>query len=63
MQQWLQYLAILADRLVNSQGVVAKEVRLGLKSVKILLKPFVVVLFQGALREGDGSLPQALKGL
>ena len=28
MQQWLQYPAILADRLVNSQGVVAKEVRL-----------------------------------
>ena len=28
MQQWLQYLAILADQLANSQGVVAKEVRL-----------------------------------
>ena len=28
MQQWLQYLAILADRLANSQGVVTKEVRL-----------------------------------
>ena len=28
MQQWLRYLAILADQLANSQGVVAKEVRL-----------------------------------
>ena len=26
MQQWLQYLAILADRLANSQGILAKEV-------------------------------------
>ena len=30
MQQWLRYLAILADRLANSQGVVMKEVSLGL---------------------------------
>ena len=28
MQQWLRYPAILADRLANSQGVIAKEVRL-----------------------------------
>ena len=28
MQQWLWYLAILANRLANSQGVVAKEVRI-----------------------------------
>ena len=27
MQQWLRYPAILANRLVNSQGVVVKEVR------------------------------------
>ena len=26
MQQWLHYLAILADRLANSQGVLSKEV-------------------------------------
>ena len=26
MQQWLQYLAILADCLANSQGVLSKEV-------------------------------------
>ena len=26
MQQWLRYLAILADRLANSQGVLLKEV-------------------------------------
>ena len=26
MQQWLQYPAILADRLANSQGVLSKEV-------------------------------------
>ena len=26
MQQWLRYPAILADRLANSQGVIAKEV-------------------------------------
>ena len=26
MQQWLRYLAILADRLANSQGVLSKEV-------------------------------------
>ena len=46
MQQWLWYPAILADRLVNSQGVVAKEVRLIVKLVKAPLKSlFVVVLF------------------
>ena len=26
MQQWLQYLEILADHLANSQGILAKEV-------------------------------------
>ena len=34
MQQWLRYPAILADRLVNSQGVVAKEVSFIIKLIK-----------------------------
>ena len=36
MQQWLQYLVILADCLANSQGVLSKEV-IGLSQVFALL--------------------------
>ena len=45
MQQWLRYPAIMADRLANSQGVVAKEVKRLIKPVRVLLKLFIVVLF------------------
>ena len=58
MQQWLHYLAILADHLANSQGILAKEV-IGLLN---LLDPFinqlVVFLFQKDVSERDGGLPQ-----
>ena len=36
MQQWLRYLAILADRLANSQGVLSKEV-IGYLNLFVLL--------------------------
>ena len=50
MQQWLRYLAILADRLANSQGVVAKEVRLIIKLIRALLKPCSCLLLRGIMR-------------
>ena len=41
MQQWLRYLAILADRLANSQGVVAKEVKICfIKSIRTFINNF-----------------------
>ena len=45
MQQWLCYLAILANCLANSQGILAKEVFVFIWFVWILINQGIVFLF------------------
>ena len=45
MQQWLQYPAILADHLANSQGVLSKEVIDQFYSLLLFADQLVVFLF------------------
>ena len=45
MQQWLRYLAILADRLANSQGVLSKEVIGFCYVYSFVINQLVVFLF------------------